>query len=239
SLIELFLTNVEISYPGLTQVRITHSGPARTILILYNFEWISIDLVPVFSIDPNHLQKYTLKHIQDISEEHILQKSLSQCFIVPKPLKKELSSFLTCASVERAWRIHFPETEKSILQGKYALKPLIKLMKDLRDKERWPIASYFIKMVAFWLVKEYPQQYYWNDSRLGLMFLKFLEALEMHLKAKHLGHILYPKFNLFHSLPPRTIKNLQKRVHNIIVNLRVDPKLAYKLFRVPIVDLVL
>ncbi|GFQ92040.1 cyclic GMP-AMP synthase [Trichonephila clavata] len=231
SLVESFMFYTELTYPGLLQVKISHSGPACTLKVLYNMVWISIDLVPVFSLDARHLQKYTLKNTINVSKE-----SLLNCFLVPKPLKMELSSLLTSDSVERAWRIHFPETEKEILKDKHALKPIIKLMKDLRDKEMWPVPSYFIKVIAFWLVKENPHQHFWRDARLGLLFLKFLEAMEKHLEAKYLGHILYPKFNLFHSLSPRTLKNMQIRIHHIIVNLKKHPIIAYKLFKVPILD---
>ncbi|GFS66200.1 cyclic GMP-AMP synthase [Trichonephila inaurata madagascariensis] len=231
SLVESFMYYTELTYPGLLQVKISHSGPACTLKVLYNMVWISIDLVPVFSLDAIHLQKYTLKNIINVSKE-----SLLNCVLVPKPLKMELSSLLTSDLVERAWRIHFPETEKEILKDKHALKPIIKLMKDLRDKEMWPVPSYFIKVVAFWLVKENPHQHFWRDARLGLLFLKFLKAMEKHLEAKHLGHILYPKFNLFHSLSPRTLKNMQIRIHHIIVNLEKHPIIAYKLFKVPILD---
>ncbi|GFS34847.1 cyclic GMP-AMP synthase [Nephila pilipes] len=231
SLVESFISYTELAYPGLLQIKITHSGPACTLKVLYNMVWISIDLVPVFSLDATRLQKYTLKNIVNVSKE-----SLLNCVLVPKPLKMELSGMLTSNSVERAWRIHFPETEKKILKGKNTLKPIIKLMKDLRDKEMWPIPSYFIKVVAFWLIKENPQQYFWSDSRLGLSFLKFLEAMEKYLEAKHLGHIMYPKFNLFHSLNPRTLKNMQIRIHRIIVKLKKHPIVAYQLFKVPILD---
>ncbi|GFU01605.1 cyclic GMP-AMP synthase [Trichonephila clavipes] len=231
SLVESFMYYTELTYPGLLQVKISHSGPACTLKVLYNMVWISIDLVPVFSLDASHLQKYTLKNTINVSKE-----SLLNCVLVPKPLKMELSSLLTSDSIERAWRIHFPETEKEILKDKHALKPIIKLMKDLRDKEMWPVPSYFIKVVAFWLVKENPHQHFWRDARLGLLFLKFLKAMEKHLEAKHLGHILYPKFNLFHSLSPRTLKNMQIRIHHIIANLEKHPIIAYKLFKVPILD---
>ncbi|PRD30266.1 UNVERIFIED_CONTAM: Cyclic GMP-AMP synthase [Trichonephila clavipes] len=240
SLVESFMYYTELTYPGLLQVKISHSGPACTLKVLYNMVWISMDLVPVFSLDASHLQKYTLKNTINVSKE-----SLLNCVLVPKPLKMELSSLLTSDSIERAWRIHFPETEKEILKDKHALKPIIKLMKDLRDKEMWPVPSYFIKVVAFWLVKENPHQHFWRDARLGLLFLKvsyihcvlyFLKAMEKHLEAKHLGHILYPKFNLFHSLSPRTLKNMQIRIHHIIANLEKHPIIAYKLFKVPILD---
>ncbi|GBM77012.1 hypothetical protein AVEN_15485-1 [Araneus ventricosus] len=231
SLVESFINNTNLVYPGLLEVKLTHSGPARTLKVFYNFVWISVDLVPVFAIDSKLLQKYTLEHIPVFKEE-----SLLNCYFVPKPLKMELSCMVTDDSVERVWRIHFAETEKQILKGKHALKPLIKLMKDLRDKEMWPIPSYFLKVVAFWLVRKYPHRQFWNDSKFGLLFVKFLEALEMHLEAKHLGHILYPKFNLFHSLSPKTLMALKRRVNSIITNLDSRPQLAYKLFKVPILD---
>ncbi|KAF8777964.1 Protein mab-21 like protein [Argiope bruennichi] len=229
--LESFINNTNLVYPGLLEVKLTHSGPARTLKVFYNFVWISVDLVPVFAIDSKLLQKYTLENIPDFSEE-----SLLNCYLVPKPLKIELSCLVTEDSIEKVWRIHFAETEKQILKGKCALKPLIKLMKDLRDKEMWPIPSYFLKVVAFWLVKKHPHQSFWNDSKFGFLFMKFLEALETHLEAKHLGHILYPKFNLFHSLSPKTLMDLKKRVNSIIVNLSKRPVLAYKLFKVPILD---
>ncbi|CAL1275148.1 unnamed protein product [Larinioides sclopetarius] len=231
SLVESFINNTNLVYPGLLEVKLTHSGPARTLKVFYNFVWISVDLVPVFAIDAKLLQRFTLDHIPDFKEE-----SLQNCYFVPKPLKMELSCMITDDSVERVWRIHFAETEKQILKGKHTLKPLIKLMKDLRDKEIWPIPSYFLKVVAFWLVKKHPNPQFWNDSRFGLLFIKFLGALEMHLEANHLGHILYPKFNLFHSLSPKTLMALKRRVNAIIINLSTRPELAYKLFKVPILD---
>ncbi|CAL1275149.1 unnamed protein product [Larinioides sclopetarius] len=175
SLVESFINNTNLVYPGLLEVKLTHSGPARTLKVFYNFVWISVDLVPVFAIDAKLLQRFTLDHIPDFKE-------------------------------------------------------------DLRDKEIWPIPSYFLKVVAFWLVKKHPNPQFWNDSRFGLLFIKFLGALEMHLEANHLGHILYPKFNLFHSLSPKTLMALKRRVNAIIINLSTRPELAYKLFKVPILD---
>ncbi|XP_042908496.2 cyclic GMP-AMP synthase-like receptor [Parasteatoda tepidariorum] len=229
SLIDSFIFHFHSTYPGLSEIRTTHSGPARTIKLLFNSEWISVDLVPVISIAAKKLLKCTFCNVANFQEE-----SLAYCFLVPKPVKSDLSSLLSNEVLERVWRVHLPEMEKNIIQKKNTLKKLIKLMKYLRDQENWPICSYFIKVMAYWLVKEHPDAKWWKDSKLGLLFVEFLKAMQGHLDKKFLRHILYPAFNLFHSLNDRTMFNMKQRIQTIISQIEMNPKYILRIYNVPI-----
>lgn len=45
------------------------------------------------------------------------------------------------------------------------------MLQALRDKEDWPLPSYFLKVVAVWMVKKYPKEDFWKNQDLGSLFL--------------------------------------------------------------------
>lgn len=54
----------------------------------------------------------------------------------------------------------------------------------LRDNEKWKIPSYFMKVVAFWLVEKHPNLSYWDKSKLGELFLEVSISLMQILMCK-------------------------------------------------------
>ncbi|KAG8193254.1 hypothetical protein JTE90_026998 [Oedothorax gibbosus] len=222
---------------GILKVEKSESGPACTLKLCTSshvtkgnvgtsqFEHISVDLVPVFLIDVDHLTRYTYSNIHDLSEV-----DGQYCHMVPKPLKKELN-FLTPSTASKAWRVSFPVQEKHTFADKEPLKIVMKLMKMLRDHENWKMPSYFCKAAAFWLVNKHPLSSYWSDSDLGDLFLECLDDFHKHLTLNHLGHIIYPNFNLLHTLTPNTIEQIRKRIQNIQGKLQRNPAYAYSLFK--------
>ncbi|XP_035221185.1 uncharacterized protein LOC118194100 isoform X2 [Stegodyphus dumicola] len=168
SLLDGFITYTDLELYGVLQVKTTQSGPARTLKVFWkDYVWISIDLVPVILLDTKHLHKYTA------CEGLNSLDSLSTCYLVPKPLKSELSCLISSDLVSRVWRIHFPETEKQFLRGKNYMKSTIQLIKALRDKENWPIPSYFIKIIGLWLIQKHPSEEQYNDDKIGSLFIEF------------------------------------------------------------------
>lgn len=145
----------------------SYSGPAITL----NVEPVSqpqmkfsIDLVPVFVFQdwPTTVHKL-----------HKYKKAMGddkKWYAVPKSKESE-----------RDFRLSFWHQEKHLLSGKNQLKPVLKLMKKLRDDKNWKgIASYYLKTLFLW---KNDTDYNWSKS-MGELLIEMLKDLKDYLLVK-------------------------------------------------------
>ncbi|XP_055937830.1 cyclic GMP-AMP synthase-like receptor 1 [Argiope bruennichi] len=216
-LIDLFLSS-DPKIPGIKQIKNRQSGPARTIEIVTNEGYVlHIDLVPVFIFPYDVLE--TTK-INDILERYPVNKSKQFWFLVPKQCQGE--GQLLASDCKLSWRVDFPEVERKVLHNKQSAKQVIRLLKLLRDKERWNIASYYLKTLILWSVDKNPDTAYWQGNSLFERYLETMKFLQESVKNQHLPFFMDPAYNLFHALNKDECKNLSNRLQRIITSIEAD-----------------
>ncbi|KAK1125556.1 hypothetical protein K0M31_005915 [Melipona bicolor] len=121
------------------KIKRSESGPAITLIINIpdQNECISVDLVPALSFNITFAERLTTKF-------HILQERRNkEWFAIPIPEKD--SNFDT----KSRWRLSFSHQENEMLEMYGPVKPIIRLIKKLRDTQNWKnIASYYIETVC-------------------------------------------------------------------------------------------
>ncbi|KFM73212.1 Protein mab-21, partial [Stegodyphus mimosarum] len=158
SLFDRFLSKL-VFKDDIKRVKNHKSGPARTVEIeTYSSTVINIDLVPVFQFDSQQLSDTPIAEIFQKYPNISCAKKI--CFLVPKQCTGEAPMNESDCNI--SWRLDFPEIEKSVLHNKQCTKPIIKLIKLLRDKSDWKgLASYYIKTVMLWEVSKHPNRQVW------------------------------------------------------------------------------
>ncbi|CAL1271296.1 unnamed protein product [Larinioides sclopetarius] len=120
------LSSPEIS--GIKQLKNGQSGPARTIEIVTDEDYIlHIDLVPVFVFSYESLKTTKIK---EILEKYSVAESKRFWFLVPKQCQGE--GQLLASDCKLSWRVDFPEVEKKVLHNKQSAKHVIRLLKALK-----------------------------------------------------------------------------------------------------------
>ncbi|CAL1271289.1 unnamed protein product [Larinioides sclopetarius] len=191
-LIDVYLkSNPKIK--GIRKMRNSQSGPARTIEIETDEGYkLSIDLLLAFTFPFDCLVG---TKTNTILEKYPVDKSKKFWFLVPKICKGEVP--LLASECDLSWRVDFPEVEKKVLYNKLCAKNIVKLLKLLRDKENWQIASYHLKTLILWAIDANPKIEYWQGS---LLFDRYLElvtgTLLVHLKQRHFK-FLYTFFFMY------------------------------------------
>lgn len=143
----------------------SRSGPAETLFVTLNTRpnlRLSLDLVPVFVFGS---WPRKLENLREWSPEMKEQR----WYAVPKS-----------KSSDRDFRLSFWHQEKHLLCGTYQMKPILKLMKKLRDDKTWKgISSYCIKTLFLWKTAANGKDY-WRRG-LGVIFIEMLTALKTFL----------------------------------------------------------
>lgn len=218
-----------LEYPeGVLNVTSVQSGPAKTLLITTAPGYsISVDLVPVFEFDFSTLARTAFYNsLLQISKETAKQK----WFVVPKGCVGEID--LKLSDTKQSWRFDFPEAEKSVLHNKHCAKPIIKMLKLLRDKQNWKdLASYYLKTVVLLKILENPFNTfnYWNSSVLYDRFLEVLKKLKGHLDDQNLPHFITGT-NLFHKMNKIQCSNWSNYLQKLISSVESDPKALSNFF---------
>ncbi|XP_049808485.1 cyclic GMP-AMP synthase-like receptor [Schistocerca nitens] len=185
----------------------SYSGPAITLNVEHATQpemKFSIDLVPVFVFQdwPTTVHKL-----------HKYKKTMGddkRWYAVPKSKESE-----------RDFRLSFWHQEKHLLSGKNQLKPVLKLMKKLRDVQNWKgIASYYLKTLFLW---KNDTDYNWSKS-MGELFIEMLRELKEYLLVKKaLPFYWVSECNLFSQLKDEQKKCmggfLQRMIADIEKNL--------------------
>ncbi|XP_046823706.1 cyclic GMP-AMP synthase-like isoform X2 [Vespa crabro] len=176
-------------------IRIIKSGPAFTFEIeLPNGKTINVDLVPVLEFSKNvPFINYNLKQ---------------NWLAVPKCFQTNVERRHSC------WRACFYEQEKEILSKNGQIKPIIRLMKKLRDTNNWKsIASYYIETIA---LRQLLYNKNFGSISYTLSFMEMLTSMHTTLINKYLPYYWNEELNLLCNLNPEEITNISNRLGKII-----------------------
>lgn len=201
------------------------SGPAQTIKIQTGDDEsniIDVDLVPTFSF------MLPTKPIgSKIKFEHVEATDLVQYFLVPKPSDNEF-----------CWRVAFPFQERYYIKNKNNLKSAVKLLKLLRDVQGFKLlASYYIKTLFLWEVKQQPESF-WKENSLSDIVLHMLKRLRDCLSKAEILSFWCPEFNLLKGkIKTGTCKNWSNRLSAMIKEIEKEgernPHVILKYFKHP------
>ncbi|XP_067140361.1 cyclic GMP-AMP synthase-like receptor [Centruroides vittatus] len=197
----------ECNIEGIKKIITRRNGPAMTLQIHCEKVIIDVDLVPVIEF-PNWPSDASCSFLKYIPEKQ------RNCLMIPKPPSENI-----CQSSRRLefWRLHFPGVESILLtKDNSCIKSVIKLMKLLRDRQEWKsLVSYYIKTVVMHAIAN-SKDLNWNQDQAGHMFLNMLKKLDEYVCTKHLPHIMYPDFNLFHKISGKQLDNIHFKLKKII-----------------------
>lgn len=179
------------------------AGPANNLTIYQGKNIIDIDLVPTFAFE---LPQIPINCKVDFSKrEFNIEKKY---FVVPKPT----DNF--------SWRLSFPFQERLLLENKNNLKSVIRLLKLLRDVQRFnQIASYFIKSLCLReaVVKK---ELFWKKKSLSYLVPYMLTQLRDALAQNTINNFWCPDHNLLLKIKPETSENWSNRLTHILKNIK-------------------
>ncbi|GBM50122.1 hypothetical protein AVEN_185506-1 [Araneus ventricosus] len=204
--------------PGIRKMRNSQSGPARTIEVETDEGYkLSIDLLLAFTFPYDCLMG---TEINNILEKYPVDKSKKFWFLVPKLCQGEVP--LLASDCAFSWRVNFPEVERKVLYNKLCAKNVVKLLKLLRDKENWQIASHHLKTLILWAIDANPKTNYWQGTFLFDRYLETLASLQKCLEDRHLPCFMDVSYNLFHELNKDECRNVSNRLKHIIKLIKSD-----------------
>ncbi|XP_072396105.1 cyclic GMP-AMP synthase-like receptor isoform X2 [Diabrotica undecimpunctata] len=201
--------------------KVIKSGPAFTLKVngrVGNDNVVlDIDLVPCFRFSQDKWPKGQFRPNPTSTK--------STFFIVPKPQKNGT------VLGDHYWRLSFQEQERELIDKKQYLKPSIKILKKMRDKENHAcIASYYLKTIALWEKDEKPQEF-WTSS-LSYVFMTLLKSYYESIKNGKISYYWNKSNNLISGPSSATLSNVENRLKGIISdidrNLAVDPTVVAK-----------
>ena len=123
------------------------------------------------------------------------------------------------------WRISYSRKERNLLHGKECAKTVIKILKRLRDTQKWEkLESYYIK-TAVMHIEGYES---WHPSRLADHLAESAERLKKFLLVeKRLPSLHDPHHDLFEKVHPDTLRNYGYRLEEIIRRVCAVPPHLY------------
>ncbi|XP_065287290.1 cyclic GMP-AMP synthase-like receptor isoform X2 [Dermacentor albipictus] len=202
------------------ELTVRQSGPAWTLLVhLSDGSQIDIDLVPVLEHDFNCLPANVPR--QKWFEE-LLEKNDKKWFMVPKPPKDN----------QNLWRIHFPNAEKKLIKHLGCIKPTIRFLKALRDKQKWPLSSYSIKTVVMHHRLENRENVYWQNEHQWTVLLDVLMRLRvmLHPSGPGICSLFDNNVSLIGDMRDDTRKNIAQRLLRISNSLANNPERVLEFF---------
>ncbi|CAL1272267.1 unnamed protein product [Larinioides sclopetarius] len=237
SVVDKALRSYTLSVKNVHHIDRSASGPARTLkLIKRNGGCIDIDLVPVFSC--------TLPTKQpgiDGRVEKILGSSLAT-FLVPKPYSPSGQAPINDKERTRLWRTHFPDAEKKLIRDIGCVKPVIKLLKLLRDQNPWKIlASYYLKTVVMWMMlenlekegwREEKLKEHWKEDKIYERFIEALKKLATCVEERKIPYFFSKKNNLLSKISHEEAQNVSRRLRVIIRDVETNPDSLWRYFGV-------
>ncbi|GIY39887.1 cyclic GMP-AMP synthase [Caerostris darwini] len=228
SVIDRTMCTYKRQIKSIGDIRFSSSGPARTIrLIKYTGDCIDIDLVPAIPC--------TLETKQPGIDGRVRMKlgATLETFLVPKPFSPSGQAPVNSSEISRLWRTHFPVSEEQLIHNKGCVKPVIKLLKLLRDKNNWKIlASYYLKTVVMWMLLENSNEEYWKEDKLDERFIEALKKLLAYVKAQNIPYFFSKKNNLLSKLQYGEAVNISGKLSSIINAVERDPFNYWKEFGV-------
>ncbi|KAK9891312.1 hypothetical protein WA026_014554 [Henosepilachna vigintioctopunctata] len=215
------------------KVKLTKSGPASTINIVAealdkSVIKIDVDLVPCISFSKKYWPSKSAGYRQYDSKLHGNSETF---FVVPKlPTGTAIPDFY--------WRLSFQEQERVLISGNELgrLKPVLRLLKRVRDHWNHPISSYFIKTVFLWEVETRSKDF-WNRP-LSIVFCAMLEVYGEKLKNGAIPYFWNKKFNLLSGFKKSTLDGIANKINNIVSDVKrfseIDPFVVAKHIEVEI-----
>ncbi|KOX71896.1 Protein MB21D1 [Melipona quadrifasciata] len=201
------------------RIKKSESGPAITLIINIPYQneciYISIDLVPALSFDIAVAERLTTKF-------HILKECRNkEWFAIP--ISEKDSYFDTSFR----WRLSFSHQENEMLEKYGPVKPIIRLIKKLRDTQNWKnIASYYIETVCLNKLTECNMDI--NKTTQTLFFFTMLKELHYALDEHKIKYFWNEDHNLlcrFHNIQISNIANHLKRIINDIIRKHAEDDL--------------
>ncbi|XP_031787423.1 cyclic GMP-AMP synthase isoform X2 [Nasonia vitripennis] len=189
----------------LYHIKYKKSGPAFTLMIRTEDEIeIDVDIVPCLEFG----------HMRLKNGFKPMNKELNKTWMVvakPLPQNNPESNVL--------WRPCFYQYEKNILEG--ALKPVIRMVKKLRDTRCWNnLASYYIETLFYHELKKHScnevvKERYLRSSKTWL-FMHALNQLQKALERQEIPYYWHPKFNLLGKIDEKVLKRYAVDLKKII-----------------------
>ncbi|XP_076276659.1 cGAS-like receptor 1 isoform X2 [Lasioglossum baleicum] len=192
-------------------ITIRKGGPAFTLELEHlrrQGEQIHIDIVPALNFDTEIIvdSPVNFKEIQKYNNKEWFAVS------VPK-------NTINGSNDNLHWRQSFFYQEKEILQKNGRIKYIIRLMKKLRDNQKWAnVASYFIETLSFNKLESIKEQL----DRMPLTWLFYLMLKEMlHDFEKHMIPYFWDeRYNLLLKIGEREMFNIECRLRRIIYDIK-------------------
>ncbi|GFQ91832.1 cyclic GMP-AMP synthase [Trichonephila clavata] len=227
SLVDRTLQSYQPRYP-IVRIIPSSSGPARTIkLMKYDRSVIDIDLVPAIPC--------TLESKQPGIDGRVKAKlgATLETFLVPKPYSSTKQAPVNDTEISRLWRTHFPVAEEKLIHDIGCVKPVIKLLKLLRDKNHWKIlASYYLKTVVMWMLLENSNKEYWKEDKMDERFIEALEKLSGYVGNRCIPYFFSKKNNLLSKIGLPEAMNINGRLCSLIKDMKNNPENFWKIFNV-------
>ncbi|GFT16929.1 cyclic GMP-AMP synthase [Nephila pilipes] len=227
SVVDKALRTYSLRFP-IVRIIPSASGPARTIkLMKYDGAVIDIDLVPTIPC--------VLESKQPGIDGRVRAKlgATLQTFLIPKPYSSTKQAPVNDTEISRLWRTHFPEAEGKLIHDIGCVKPVIKLLKLLRDRNVWKIlASYYLKTVVMWMLIENSDKEYWKEDKMDERFIEALEKLAGYVEKQSIPYLFSKRNNLLSKIGPVEALNINKRLCSLIRDVKKDPFNFYKIFNV-------
>jgi len=200
-----------VNWPWNIKVRGNMSGPAVTLNVQENIKVFAVDLVPVFCFGTNRWPPRPIRQLSGIPWQ--FSPHLKWC-VVPKSPRQNPS--VQNSDFKYQWRLSFYMYEKEMMNNQNNMKPVIKLMKLLRDQQNWAnLSSYYIKtMFMLEQVIHDPGTGFWRKG-LGHLFMHMLGKLEEYLQGKKIPFFWDEHCNLISGLGSAEIENIRGRVKSL------------------------
>ncbi|KAJ8927933.1 hypothetical protein NQ314_019564, partial [Rhamnusium bicolor] len=168
----------------------------------------------IMTLALNDVKKENGESVFDVTLEskEPIKIYVDKFLIVPKkPYGMENSN------VERYWRLSFQEQERELIKGHEfkMMKPTIKLLKKLRDKQlHAKIASYYIKTIYLWEVDK-PDHDFWKQSQ-SYVLMAMLKKYASMIQNKRIPYYWNQNYNLIAHLKDIILINIGNTLKNII-----------------------
>ncbi|KAG0445537.1 hypothetical protein HPB47_014164 [Ixodes persulcatus] len=203
---------------AMEEIRLLQHGPAVTLYIkLKDGNQIDVDLVPVIEFHhpswPTSVQKKGWM-------ANMLPEDFNW-FLVPKPPMPK----------SHLWRLHFPNIEKRLIEDHGCVKPIIRLLKAMRDSYGWDLSSYSLKTFVMSQLVANDDAQYWHPDNQGMLFVRVLDCLG-HVLAQPgpaISFLFHPEVDLTETITRKTRDNISGQIKRIVRKLWLSPDQCYEL----------
>jgi len=125
--------------------------------------------------------------------------------------------------IGRNWRLSFQKQESVLINGRETLKPALKLLKKLRNKQNNVyIASYYIKTIFLWEVDE--NEALFNNSSLSSVFMEMLRRYREYIDRGRIPYYWNQENNLIDKVGVQTLQNTANQLNTIIRRIENNPE---------------